>query len=185
MPGKDLKKDTNLLTSKILLEIASHEGAVLEAYLDSRGIWTWGIGVTNASGHTVNRYKDFPQTLQKVLEIYKWLLETRYLPQVLSAFRGYDLKENELAAALSFHYNTGAIDRASWVKSFINGDKTKARDQFLQWNKPAEIMERRRKEAALLFDGVWSGDGKINVYPVKKPSYTPDWKNVRRVVMTL
>ena len=42
-----------------------------------------------------------------------------------------------------------------------------------------------RYEAALLFDGVWSGDGRINVYPVKKPSYTPDWKNVRRVVMTL
>lgn len=31
-----------------------------EWYKDSKGIGTWGIGVTNASGQAVNRYKDDP-----------------------------------------------------------------------------------------------------------------------------
>ena len=35
----------NGLTRRTLLELVYHEGIVLEAYKDSKGIWTWGIGV--------------------------------------------------------------------------------------------------------------------------------------------
>lgn len=113
------------LTKRVLLELLSHEGIVLEAYKDSVGVWTWGVGVTSASGHRVLRYKDNPQPMSKVIEIYKWLVETKYLPDVLEAFT-VELSEAQLAAALSFHYNTGAIKRASWVKSFNAGNVVKA-----------------------------------------------------------
>lgn len=177
------RTDEGLLSRRVLVELAQHEGVVLEAYKDSKGIWTWGIGVTNASGHGVLRYKDNPQTLERVFEIYEWLLRTKYLPDVLEAFKGFPLSENQLAAALSFHYNTGAIKRASWVKSFLSGNGRRARREFMNWRSPREIIPRREKERDLFFDGVWSNkDGKVTVYEkVNKPSYTPRWSSAKSV----
>lgn len=169
------------VTKRALLELVSHEAIVLEAYKDSKGIWTWGIGVTNASGHRVDRYKDNPQTIEKVLTIFKWLIETKYLPAVLEAFRGVQLNEHQLAAALSFHYNTGAIGKASWVKSFKDGDLVKARREFMNWKKPVEIIPRRQKECDLFFDGTWSATKDVLVIPVSKPSYTPDFRRSKRI----
>ena len=58
------------LTVKILGEIVSHEAIIREAYKDSKGIWTWSVGITSASGHGVERYKDSPQPLDKCLLAY-------------------------------------------------------------------------------------------------------------------
>lgn len=172
----------NGLTRRTLLELVYHEGIVLEAYKDSKGIWTWGIGVTNASGHRVYpRYKDEPQTLKKVVEVFEWLVRTKYLPDVLEAFKGFDLTEEQLAAAVSFHYNTGGIGRASWVQSFKEGKISKARQQFLNWRSPPEIIPRREAERDLFFDGVWTNDGTSTLYDVRKPAYTPRWSSARRV----
>lgn len=169
------------LTKRVLAELVSHEGIVLEAYKDSKGIWTWGIGVTNSSGHRVLRYKDNPQTLQRVFEVFEWLVRTKYLPPVLKAFN-QPLSEAQLAAALSFHYNTGAIGRASWVKSFNNGDLRKAREQFMNWKSPPEIIGRRTAERDLFFDGVWSNKGTATLYTkVNKPSYSPNWASAKKV----
>jgi lysozyme len=172
------------LTVRMALELVCHESIVLEAYKDSKGIWTWGIGVTAASGHEVLRYKDNPQPMARVLEVYAWLLRERYLPAVLKAFDGFPLTEAQLAAALSFHYNTGAIGRAGWVALVREGKNAAARAAFMEWRKPPEIVERRSRECALFFDGKWSQDGKVTVFPVRKPSYTADWGRARRVDIT-
>lgn len=169
------------LTERTLLELVSHEAVICEAYKDSRGVWTFGVGMTNATGHKVNRYIDKPQPLARVFELFKWVIETKYLPGVLDAFRGTDLTENQLAAALSFHYNTGAIRRASWVKSFKAGNIEKAKLQFMQWSNPPEIVERREKERDLFFDARWSNDGKVTLYEINKPSHTPKWSSARRI----
>lgn len=162
------------LTPRIVLELLSHEGLVREAYRDSQGVWTWSVGITDASGHRVYpRYKDNPQPLAHCLEVYLWLLRTRYLPQVIAAFGAYVPAEHELEAALSFHWNTGAISRASWVAKFVAGDRAGGRAAFLAWTHPAAIAARRRHETALLFDGAWNGDGSALVYDVAKPSYRP------------
>lgn len=176
-------EDKGPLTKEVMLEIISHEGIVKEAYKDSKGIWTWGIGVTSRSGHRVYpRYVDNPVGIDKVVAVYKWLLETKYLPDVLKAFEGHQLSSNELAAALSFHYNTGGIKKASWVKSFKAGNLDKARSEFMNWRSPAEIISRREKERDLFFDGRWSNDGTAVVYErVRKPSYTPDWSSAKRI----
>jgi lysozyme len=169
------------LTARIACELICHEAIVCEAYKDSVGVWTWGIGVTDKSGHKVGRYIDKPQPVERCLEIYIWLLRNKYLPGVLKAFRGYQLTEAQLGAALSFHYNTGAIGTASWVKLWKAGQIAEARASFMQWRKPPEIIERRRKECQLFFDGKWSSDGKCSVIPVRKPSYQPDFRNAKRV----
>lgn len=162
------------LTPRIALEIVSHEGIVREAYRDSTGVWTWSVGVTDASGHTVYpRYKDAPQPLEHCLGVFKWLLETRYMPQVLAAFGGHDPSEAELGAALSFHWNTGAIGRATWLRLFVEGNVAGARAAIMDWSHPASLAARRAREQALFFDGAWSSDGTALVYGVSKPSYRP------------
>ena len=160
------------LTPRIVGEILHHEGLVREAYRDSAGVWTWSVGITDASGHRVERYRDNPQSIERCLEVFVWLLTARYLPAVLAAFGAYVPQEHQLAAALSFHWNTGAIGRAAWRKRFLAADPG-ARGAFLDWRCPAEILPRRRAERALFFDGVWAGDGTVRVYEVGKPGYRP------------
>lgn len=172
---------TGKISAKIAAELAYHEGLVREAYKDSVGIWTWSIGITTRSGHKVYpRYRDNPQTLKRCLEVYEWVIRTNYLPRVLREFRGFDLAEHELAGALSFHYNTGAIGRALWVQQWKDGKDVEAREAILNWKTPASILGRRKKEQALFFDGVWASDGTCNEYDVAKPSYAPDWGSARR-----
>ena len=170
------------LTARVALELIGHEAIVLEAYRDSVNVWTWGIGVTNASGHTVYpRYKDDPQPIERCIEIFLWLLRTKYIPDVEKAFAGCELTEAQFAAALSFHYNTGAIKKADWVIRFRAGDEEAAHRSFMNWRKPPEIIPRRTRERDLFFDGRWSQDGMATVYPVRKPSYRPDFARAKRV----
>ena len=167
-----------LLTPRSLAETAHHESACLEAYKDSGGTWTWGIGVTDASGHTVSRYKDHPTDLQTVLSVYAWLVATRYGPQVVRAFAPYHLSEAQFAAALAFHYNTGAILKTSWPWLVKSGSPQAAR-MVLEGNylNGGLLKGRRAAEAALFFDEKWAGDGKLTILPVRKPSYAPDFKH--------
>lgn len=171
---------TNPVTCKVALEILNHEAIVPEAYKDSEGVWTWAAGVTDASGHHVMRYKDNPQTIERCLEVSVWLMRTKYGPDVLKAF-ARPLTEPQFAAALSFHYNTGAIGRAEWVKSWNAGLYADAHEKFMAWRKPASIIERREKERDLFFDGAWSQDGRTTIYQVSKPSYSPKWSSAKRV----
>ena len=92
---------------------------------------------------------------------------------MLQTFAGHKLTEAQLGAALSFHYNTGAIARADWVRKWKAGDKEGARRAILNWSKPAEIIGRRKAEQALFFDGKWSNNGTALVFDVAKPSYQP------------
>ncbi|MDF2386583.1 hypothetical protein JMG10_34290 [Nostoc ellipsosporum NOK] len=174
---------SNLLTVRTGCELVGHEAIVLEWYLDSVGVGTWGVGVTNASGHGVDRYKDRPQTVERCLEVYAWLLRTRYVPAVLKAFEGMTLSEAQFAAALSFHYNTGAILTTDWVKLVKQGQPRAARMSLVSHYLNGGMLAGRRKaEAALFFDGTWShADGMATVYPVLKPSYRPAFKHPMRV----
>lgn len=147
------------------LELITHEGAVLSAYKDSVGVWTWGIGITDASGHSVGRYRNKPQTLERVLEVYLWALR-RYETDVIEAFAPMRLKEHQLAAAVSFHYNTGGIKRASWVDKFKSGDIAGAKRSFMNWKKPEEIIPRRKAERDLFFDGKWGNKTTITIWGV-------------------
>lgn len=170
------------LTERVCLELLHHEAIVQEAYRDSVGVWTWGVGVTSASGHHVERYKDNPQTVERCLEVFVWLLRTRYAREVRDAFHARALSEAQFAAALSFHWNTGSIGRATWVREFLDGSSDAlVRASFLQWRNPPEIRPRRAAEAALFFSDKWAGDGMTTVYPVRKPGYAPDWGKAHRV----
>lgn len=162
------------LTPKAVAYCLHEEGMVLEAYKDSVGVWTWAGGVTNASGHEVYpRYLDKPQTLARCLEVTIWLMKQKYLPSVDQAFAGHNLNEAQVAAALSFHWNTGAIKKAEWVKAYCAGRVTSARDLIMSWSSHGLLTARRQREQKLFFDGRWPTDLRVPVYGVRKPAYVP------------
>jgi lysozyme len=58
--------------------------------------------------------------------------------------------------AVSFHFNTGAIERASWVKVFRSGDLSAAEASLKSWTKAGGkvlkgLVRRRAEEADLIF----------------------------------
>ena len=94
------------------------------------------------------------------------------------------MSEAEFAAALSFHYNTGKINSATWVKDVKVGKREKGRLNIMNWRRPAEIIPRRQKERDLFFEGKWANNGAVTEYAVSKPSYTPDWSSAKKVDIT-
>lgn len=167
------------IDADVAIELASHEGLVRQAYKDSVGVWTWCIGITSASGHNVNRYIGNPQSLEHCMKIYVWALE-KYADDVRRVFAAKPLNKHQFAAALSFHYNTGAIARAAWVKKWLAGDVAGAKKSFMDWRKPAEIIPRRQKERDLFFDGKWSNNGAVTEYTRLQASGAPNWSSATR-----
>lgn len=169
------------ITPRVAMEIIAHEGIVREAYRDSTGTWTWSVGLTSASGHKVERYIGNPQSLRRCLEVFVWALE-RYADDVRAVFAGEEMMEEEFAAALSFHWNTGAIRRATWVKRWKAGATSAAlRESFMQWDKPAAIIPRREAECDLLLKGIWSSDGTATEWTSVRADGSIDWSKSRRV----
>ncbi|MDE1914753.1 MAG: hypothetical protein KGJ57_17360 [Sphingomonadales bacterium] len=150
---------------------ASEEAIVPEAYKDAKGIWSWSMGLATTGGYDVLKYKDKPQPIVTCLRAAVAALQDHYLPAVLHAFAGRNLSENELAAALSFHWNTGAIGKAQWVKDVMAGQMKAAQADILQWSSGGMLTDRRKRESALFFDGAWPSPMTTLVFEVQKPSY--------------
>ena len=175
----------NTITYDVVLEVAAHEAIIRRAYKDSVGIWTWSAGITSMSGHKVERYIGNPQTMERCLEVYVWLLE-KYAKDVGKAFKNRKLPKHVFAGALSFHWNTGKIASASWVDAYLRGDKRDAERRLKLWNKAGGkvskgLVSRRKKEADLIFRGRWSNDGKVLEITRLEANSTPDWSSGRRV----
>lgn len=175
---------SGILNVKVVSELLAHEAIIQEMYKDSVGVETWSAGLTAASGINVRQYKDNPASMQVCIDAVIDRLRRVYVPRVVQAFSGRTLTEAQFAAALSFDYNTGAITRADWVKLWMGGHINEAYASIMNWKKPPEIIERRKKERELFFKGEWSQDGKTNVYLVRKPSYAPNWGSIKRVDVT-
>jgi len=170
----------NLITLETAIECAGPEGIVRQAYKDSVGVWTWSVGLTNATGHIVTRYIDEPQPMKRCLEVYIWALQ-KYANEVNQAFAGHFLTEGEFTSALSFHWNTGAIATATWVKNVKAGDDEAGRKNFMNYRTPVDIIERREKERDLFFDGIWQDDDTINEYTQLTKKHTPVWASAKQV----
>ena len=172
---------SNVVTYNAALEIASHEAMIRQTYKDSIGVLTWNVGMTNATGHTVERYIGKPASIEHCMSLYVWALE-KYAVRVRRAFAGHELTEAQFAAALSFDWNTGAILRATWVQKWRAGDIGGAREDFMNYSKPTSIISRRKKERDLFFKGRWTNKGTILEYTkVSQSSMSPVWSSAKRV----
>lgn len=118
--------------------IRQWEGRALRAYQDAVGVWTIGYGITNMDkgiGFVVK--KGVTITVDQA----EWLLYTslrrNYMPDVERALQADKCAHPQGAfdAAMSFHYNTGGILRASWPKSLMAGALAAAKANLMIWNR--------------------------------------------------
>ncbi|MCW4115660.1 glycoside hydrolase family protein [Aurantimonas sp. MSK8Z-1] len=144
-------------------ELAGHEAIVTSRYKDSVGVWTIGVGHTAAAG------PPDPSKPCDRMDVYQALLLfrhdlARYEAEVNAAVKVL-LTQPQFDALVSFHYNTGAIRRASLTKALNAGDYAEAGRLFMNWTKPAAVKARRQKEQKLFREGVYSNGGRATVYP--------------------
>ncbi|MGI3168382.1 lysozyme [Pseudooceanicola sp. C21-150M6] len=156
------------VSDKGLVFIAGHEGIVPAPYFDSVGVLTYGIGHTAAAGapNPASMARGMPAdmdaALANVMAVFARDIE-RYAADVLAAVK-VPMAQHEFDAAVSFHFNTGAIARASWVKHWNAGDRVAAGKAIMNWSKPPEIIPRRSAEQTLWRSGSY-GSGKATVWP--------------------
>lgn len=164
-----------------LVELASHEGVVPMPYKDSVGVWTFGVGHTRYAGdpNPASLPKGKEQPLSYVFEVFEKDVE-KYARDVRRAVK-VPLKQHEFDALVSFHYNTGAIARASLTRYLNAGNKSAAARAFMNWTKPKEITARRQKERDLFEKGKY-GDGNVTVWKASSSGRVL-WGTGRRVNM--
>ena len=147
------------ISNKGLIALASHEGIVPGPYKDSVGVLTYGIGHTKSAGDPdpAKLPKGMPNNLDEelvhILDIFKRDVE-KYAATVDKAIT-VPISQEEFDAAVSFHYNTGAITSATWVKTLNKGDHKTAAAQIMNWSSPSEIIPRRTAEQVLFRDSVY------------------------------
>ena len=141
--------------------IYTREGVVRKAYRDAVGKWTIGAGLTADSGVIV------PKAGMVITEaendrLFDLAVDRNYMPRVVKAL-GASASQHAIDAGVSFDWNTGAILRASWVKSYLAGKTDETRQRFGLWKKAGgkvlRGLERRRaEEANILLLGKYPAD---------------------------
>jgi GH24 family phage-related lysozyme (muramidase) len=118
----DCRRRVMKLSPQGLYFLAAHEGIVPAPYLDSVGVWTYGIGHAETSGLPPNPRRmqrgmppDLDAELVRVFEVFAEDME-KFSADVNRAVT-VPMEQHEFDAAVSFHFNTGAIGRATWVRS--------------------------------------------------------------------
>ena len=168
-----------------LFALALHEGIVPAPYRDSVGVWTYGIGHTAAAGTPdpaslpTGMPADLDAALRDVFATFRRDLP-KYEAGVNRAVK-VPITQSQFDALVSFHYNTGAIGKASLVKRLNAGDVAGAAAGFMAWKKPPEIIERRKAEQALFANGVYP-KGLVTVWQVSGAGRVI-WKPARRLDM--
>ncbi|KPH62326.1 lysozyme [Novosphingobium sp. ST904] len=79
----------------------------------------------------------------------------RYVNEVAKAIGSAPTTPNQFDALVSFHYNTGAIFKATLTKLHVAGKHAGAAAEFGKWinndGKPLEGLRRRRADEAALY----------------------------------
>src|SRR5690606_26008757 len=110
---------------------------------------------------------DLDAALREVFAVFRRDLQ-KYEAAVLKALGRTPMLQHEFDAAVSFHFNTGAIARAAWVDPWKSRRKDAAAKSMLaNWRKPKEIIERRTAERDLFLTGDY-GSMRATVWRVSK-----------------
>jgi len=128
------------------------EGVRLKPYLDIVGIPTIGVGNTFYEDGSRVKMTDHPITEKRAMELFKWVL--RQFELTVYTNTRDDINQNQFDALVSFTYNVG--QQAFKKSTLLRRINARASDQsienaFMMWNKPKEIIGRRKREVKLYF----------------------------------
>lgn len=133
--------------------ISSFEGIRLNAYDDSVGVWTIGIGTTIYQ-NGVKVKKGDKCTQEQALEYLQH--DLRSFEKTVNDSVKVPLSQNQFDALVSLAYNigSGAFKNSTLLKKLNAKDYAGAADQFLVWNKGGGkvlkgLVRRRDAERAL------------------------------------
>lgn len=134
-------------------KLALREGKRLKAYKDSVGVWTIGVGHTSAAGPPAVT-PDLVITDAQCDEIFARDLG-KYEAAVNGAItRPVSQTSFDALVSLCFNIGPGGFAKSTVVKRINAGDLRGAAEAILMWNKPPEIMGRRRSEYQQFLSGL-------------------------------
>jgi lysozyme len=154
------------------------EGCRLKAYRDSVGVLTIGYGHTSAAGApAVTAGLTISQAEAEAILVRDL---AKYEAGVLNAVK-VPLKQHQFDALVSFHYNTGAIGKATLTRKLNLGMYDAVPVELAKWNKAggkvlAGLTRRRKAEADLWNEGaspVRQPDDPGVPEPAKQPATEP------------
>ncbi len=156
-----------------LVELAGHEGICLSKYKDSVGVWTIGIGATRTEIPDIASWPlDKTITIQEAFELFSKSIK-KY-EDALNKALTREISQTQFDALSSWAYNVGT----GWAKSatvikLLNQGTTgqPLYDALMMFQRPKEIIGRRKKEATLLSKGIYSNGGKALLFPVSSRGY--------------
>jgi lysozyme len=140
------------LSSKGFNVLHEREGLRLEAYLDSTGVLTIGLGHTSAAG---------PPEVFQGMTITEAEAETifrndskRFRDEVIDSVEA-KLNQHQFDACCSFLYNVGSTNflSSTFLERLNNGDMAGAAEALLWWDQPPEIITRRNGEHRQFVNG--------------------------------
>jgi len=139
--------------------IKEFEGCKLTAYKCPAGIWTIGYGTTASAFVGITPHEGMKIT-QADAETYLKMAVEKFAEAIKPAIT-QTINENEFGAFVSLAYNigSGAFKKSSALRHFNAGDKAKAADAILMWNKAggkvlSGLVRRRAAERALFLTPV-------------------------------
>jgi lysozyme len=155
------------VSPQLIAFLSAFEGLRLTGYLCPARVATIGWGHTETAGIEV-RYNDGTRTEKVIVgkaideteaKRLKALQLTRFESAVTFALKGVALEQHEFDACVSLAYNIGpnAFAGSSVVRHLKRGDRARAAQAFLLWNKAGgRVMaglSRRRAAEKLMFEG--------------------------------
>lgn len=149
-------------SAKGIVALELEEGVVLRAYRDVVGVWTIGPGLTAASG-VVKPVAGMVISASEASRLLREALRHRYEPAVDAAMEAHVTvpQRHEFDAAVSFHWNVGAIHKASWVRLWrAKKPPLEIHAAMRLWNKGGGkvlpgLLARRDREAEMFLKGVY------------------------------
>lgn len=149
---------TTALSAKGRKFIYAHEGCPLRAYRDPVGIWTIGPGLTAATG-LITPKAGMEITQEQADRLFDQVMARTHGPRV-ERMLGANAPQNAKDGGMSFDFNTGGIDTASWVASWLAGQWAEVKRRLSLWCKAGGrvlpgLVRRRKEEGDIIIDGVY------------------------------
>jgi len=152
--GGDSADKRHTVSNAGIALIKRFEGCRLSAYPDpgsGREPWTIGWGTTGIDGQPVRPGMTISQAQADELLLAD---VARHAAEVAAALGEAPTTQAQFDALVSFHYNTGAIGRATLTRRHRAGDFEGAAREFARWTRSGTrtmpgLVRRRAAEAAL------------------------------------
>jgi lysozyme len=142
-----IEENIMAITKSTLSYIAEEEGKRNKAYKDTKGLWTIGVGhlIKPDEQHLITATLTDEEVEELLRSDLKWCSEA-----VEGAVK-VPLQQAQFDALYSLCFNIGgtAFKNSTVVRKLNAGDMQGAADAILMWNKPPELVKRRKREREL------------------------------------